>query len=241
MTTTAVAFSDVNDLVDALAWPLVVLILVLVFRRPLSDLLSRDHVEATLPGGLSFVARDPQAATDALVGASAGKGMDVDEASAQREIEAATTDLVSFRRRPRLLWVDERPSDNRCEVQAFEALGFSVELATSTAEGVAKVALHGPFDAIISDMGRPADARGGYTLLDSLRQAGDATPYVIYSGSDRPEHYDEAVRHGAVGSTNNPAELIRLVRRAIRSTATSPPAPRSRNESASRHPDHRGP
>jgi CheY-like chemotaxis protein len=216
MAPTALKLSDVSDLLGALAWPLVALLTVLIFRRPLNDLLGRPEVEVKGPAGLSLWARQPAAAADALVQASAGKDGELSPAVAQQEVDAATEDLIGLRRNPRALWVDDRPSNNRHEVAALEALGFTVELSVSTAEALAKLTTKGPFDVIISDMGRPPDPRAGYTLLDALRQAGDTTPYVIYATSRDPEHFDEAVRHGAVGCTNQPSELIRLVRRALR-------------------------
>lgn len=231
MTATAASLGEVSDLIGALAWPLVVLTLALIFRRPLVGLLNRDRVKATLPGGASFVASDPDSATDQVVNASASKNLAVDEAAAQREIAAVTGDLARLRRSPRLLWVDDRPSDDQHEVLALEALGLTVELATSTADALAKAARRGPFDGIVSDMGRPSDPRAGYTLLNALRQAGDDTPFVIYADPDQPEDIDEAVHHGAVGSTNDPTELMRLVRRALRSSSAREAAAEDRPSS----------
>ena len=54
-------------------------------------------------------------------------------------------------------------------------------------------------------------ARAGYTLLDELRRAGVDTPFIIYVGSNAQKHKDEAKRHGALGSANNPQELFQLV------------------------------
>jgi len=64
-------------------------------------------------------------------------------------------------------------------------------------------------------MGRPPDARAGYTRLDELRKTGDKTPYVIYAGSRAPEHVQEARQHGAIGSTNSPQELVVIVTKAL--------------------------
>jgi CheY-like chemotaxis protein len=64
------------------------------------------------------------------------------------------------------------------------------------------------FDLVISDMGRPPDDRAGYTLLQKLRQQGLKTPFLIYSGSKRPEHVKEAFDRGAQGATNDPEELL---------------------------------
>jgi DNA-binding NtrC family response regulator len=87
-------------------------------------------------------------------------------------------------------------------------------LSTSTDDALAKTQ-NRTFDAIISDMGRPPDPRAGYTLLDALRNRGDQTPFVIYAGSRAPEHVAESQRHGAVGCTNLPQELIELVLSAL--------------------------
>lgn len=71
------------------------------------------------------------------------------------------------------------------------------------------------YDLIISDMGRPPDARAGYTLLDRLRKAGDRTPFIIYTSSRAPEDVRESREHGALGYTNRPQELIEMVTDAL--------------------------
>lgn len=99
----------------------------------------------------------------------------------------------------------------------LHALGMFVDLSTSTEDALAKVAARGGYDVIISDMGRPPDARAGYTLLAELRRMGVTTPFVIYACSRQREHFDESVRRGAVGCTNMPSELVELVTNAFRS------------------------
>jgi CheY-like chemotaxis protein len=64
------------------------------------------------------------------------------------------------------------------------------------------------FDLVISDMGRPPDDRAGFTLLKQLRERGLRTPFLIYSGSKRPEQVKEAHAQGAQGATNDPVELL---------------------------------
>jgi CheY-like chemotaxis protein len=110
--------------------------------------------------------------------------------------------------------VDDRPSNNRFERQALEAIGVQIDLSTSTEEALEKIQRQS-YDLIISDMGRPPDARAGYTLLDKLRSAGNKTPFVIYANSRAPEHVREALRHGAIGCTNVPQELMEIVTKAL--------------------------
>lgn len=113
-----------------------------------------------------------------------------------------------------MLWVDDRPNNNIYERQSLSALGVSFVLASSTEEALDLLAKH-RFDVVISDMGRPPDARAGYTLLDQLRASGNKTPFVIYAGSNASEHKAEARAHGAIGSTNRAAELFEYVLAAI--------------------------
>jgi uncharacterized protein YegL len=109
-----------------------------------------------------------------------------------------------------ILWVDDRPDNNRFERQALEELGIRIDISTSTEDALPRLKWRS-YDMIISDMGRPPDTRAGYTLLDQLRKQGDQTPYLIYAGSRAPEHIAEARRHGAIGCTNLWDELVRLV------------------------------
>jgi len=118
----------------------------------------------------------------------------------------------------KILWVDDRPDNNIYERRAFEAMGLKFTLALSTNEALEKLS-NQRFAAIISDMGRREGPREGYMLLDALRQQGDETPFLIYAGSNAPEHKREATEHGGQGSTNNPHELFQMVTRSVISRA----------------------
>lgn len=116
------------------------------------------------------------------------------------------------------LWVDDNPRNNTFVVDALRELGVAVTLVLSTRQANDLLELNA-FDVIISDMGRQeADGyhdRAGYELLSVLRSLGDMTPFFIYAGSNLREHREEALRKGAQGSTNRPAELIGLVTSAL--------------------------
>jgi len=116
--------------------------------------------------------------------------------------------------RNHVLWVDDRPNNNIYERRAFEAVGLRFTLALSTNEALDFLKRH-KYAAIISDMGRREGAREGYVLLDAIRRQGDQTPFLIYAGSNLPEHKREAAEHGGQGSTNNPQELFQMVMNAI--------------------------
>lgn len=130
-------------------------------------------------------------------------------ATADRAVEIAAT-----RGAPRILWVDDRPENNTRERNAMTTLGMDVTTCLSTDEALARLD-RSNFDVVISDMGRPPDSQAGYTLLEQMRARGDTTPFIIYAGSNLPEHQERAKELGALGSTNRPQELLDLVLQAV--------------------------
>ena len=122
--------------------------------------------------------------------------------------------ISSLKWKNRILWVDDRPDNNVYERQAFEEQGLHFKLALSTDEAM-KILEREKFAAIISDMGRVEGPKEGYVLLDKLRKSGNNTPFVIYAGSNLPEHKQMARERGALGSTNRAQELFQLVMGAV--------------------------
>jgi pentatricopeptide repeat protein len=211
-------------LLGVLAWPVVVVVALVLFRHAIRDLLSRDDVSFSGPAGIAVSARR---ATGALVTAQEIKAGTVTSGGATRptswaDVDEQVREVAEFvrrsRRSPRILWVDDTPSQNRFERTALENMGMVVDLCTSTAPALEQLRNRGPYDVVISNMAREGDVRAGYTLLEQMRHRGDRTPFVVYSESDLPEHFDEAVRRGAVGSTPHPQELVDMVLHALRDT-----------------------
>ena len=114
----------------------------------------------------------------------------------------------------KILWVDDRPTNNVYERKAMESMGLEFTLALSTDEAL-RVLSTERFAAIISDMGRKEGPREGYTLLEAVRAKDKSTPFFIYAGSNAPQHRREAALRGAQGSTNIAEDLVEMVTRAL--------------------------
>jgi CheY-like chemotaxis protein len=216
-------FDSATKLVGALAWPLVVGAVVLRFSPALKQFFENLGEFSLKGAGFEASAKRRQAEAAAALAAATAARPEPDVTASNRPAREAVdivTEMVTptlLRRagRATILWVDDRPENNVYERQSLEALGVSFVLARSTEEALGKVkAQH--FDVIISDMGRPPDPRAGYTLLDSLRKSGDGTPFIIYAGSNAPEHKREAREHGALTSTNRAADLFENVMLSLR-------------------------
>jgi DNA-binding NtrC family response regulator len=93
-------------------------------------------------------------------------------------------------------------------------LNIEITFSTSTEDALKKIRSY-EYSVIISDMGRPPDSRAGYTLLEEIQKMKINKPFIIYAGSNLPEHKAEALRRGAYGSTNNPQELFDLVKSSL--------------------------
>lgn len=114
-----------------------------------------------------------------------------------------------------ILWVDDRPENNEYERGLLEEDGAHVTRCRSTGEALEAVA-SARFDVIISDMGRPPDARAGYTLLAALQERGVTTPFIIYTvSSGLEEHREEGRARGMFGVTHRFDELHQLVAAAV--------------------------
>ena len=111
-----------------------------------------------------------------------------------------------------VLWVDDRPENNVYERKRLEKYGMTFSLALSTQQALNELQ-HKKYDMIISDMGRKEGPYEGYVLLKELRKNDSVTPFIIYaSGGNMKKHVKQALESGAQGSTNNPDELILLVK-----------------------------
>jgi CheY-like chemotaxis protein len=212
----------VTRLLGVLAWPALLAFVLVKYAPALKDFFASLGEFTFKGGGFEATAKRKQEATAALVAAAVGRPDSEGNArSAAVEAREAATAVDQVDRRTLrkasaawALWVDDRPDNNIYERQSLEALGIRFVLAKSTEEALDKVATQ-RFDVVISDMGRPPDPQAGYTLLDRLRASGNRTPFVIYAGSDAAEHKAEAMRHGAIGSTNRASELFRYVLTAL--------------------------
>ena len=214
----------VTKLLGVLLWPAIALFVLIRFGAALRDFIASMGEFSLKGGGFEATAKRKAEAAAALAAAAAsqaapGSAPDVTarevRAAAHVVSEVVTPRVIRQAGRSTVLWVDDRPDNNTHERRALEAVGVSIVLAKSTSEALEKLD-RGSFDVIISDMGRPPDARAGYTLLDALRARGDHTPFVIYAAGGRiAENRAEALRHGAAGSTSSANDLFEIVLKAL--------------------------
>jgi len=212
----------ITRLLAVVAWPLLVLFVVLRFRSAIKDFFESLSEFSLKGAGVEASAKRSQ--IEAAASLAAAAATDPREKTTAGEAARNAADVVSdvltnkaVRRakKSRILWVDDNPSNNAAERESLEALGISIAIATTTEQAL-EVLRQKRFDLVISDMGRPPDDRAGYTLLSEMREQKIRVPFLIYAaGGNLPAHKMEALSRGAIGSTNRATELFHMALKSL--------------------------
>lgn len=222
---TSALIDAIAHLVSAIAWPALLLFVVVSFRQPLHEFLANLGELSVKAPGVEATARRAASAAAYLTAAEAARATgtsDLPPSDPQDIADSLVTAIPNARtqariEKARVLWVDDHPDNNRYERQALAALGITIETSTSTEEALTTFR-RSPYDLVISDMNRPPDSQAGYTLLERLRDTGSDTPVVFYTGAAPRSRVQEARRRGAFGFTASPPELVTLVSKALART-----------------------
>lgn len=204
-------------------WFVLVVVLLIVYRRQVRELLQRVRGVKALGVELAFAAASMDKA--AVEGArsmdakaleqgakTSGERVDVPEKDRKRALDRAreNLDLLAGRR---ILWVDDVPANNRNERRMFRGLGVTSEAVVSTEHAIARLELdESQFDVVLSDMLRDGDPEAGLQLIDRYDTMASGTanrlPVILYIWDYNPKLGTPA---GAFGITNRPDTLVHLV------------------------------
>jgi CheY-like chemotaxis protein len=216
-------------LIEALAWPAVVLFVAWRFHDAVAALVKpADAGQTTVkvgPTGVEITRIASSAAAAAIAASAQRAGEPAADGAAQEQIVrniagAAAAGLVASgtgTKALRLLWVDDNPANNRLLVTAFRELGIEVTERTSTEAGL-EAMREARFDLVITDMARPPDEEAGLTLLRAIRAEHPALPVVIHAARWAMAHRGEERALGADLITSNVDEVYAFVLKAARRT-----------------------
>lgn len=216
--------------VASLLWPLLFLVVLLLFRKPIAILLesARSRRFTLKIGGQELTMDEASEQQRTLIA-----DLQMQVAEIMKRLEGAS-DLVdrdsageAIFQPTSILWVDDEPKNNSFFLDQLEQLGIRVDLALSTADGLSMFDQR-RYSAVISDMSRREDgrteARAGLKLLTAVRERDPVVRFIIFCGARSARiNQEEALRIGADGITSSAAELYSLLNldRVTRETVSS--------------------
>ena len=204
--------------IAGLLWALLAAYAVWLLRQPLTTAVGRlGGVEAF---GVKFAISGGAALNAAVELAQKNPEWPVDVPAADREAALnranAHRDLFEG---AEILWVDDRPSNNRNEARMLRSFGALITFAATTDEALRALGTaaeqHQPFHLILSDISRDLptpDPTAGLTMLPRLREATYQQPVIYYIGRPNPA---AGVPPDTFGLTNRPDQLLQLTTDAL--------------------------
>ncbi len=95
--------------------------------------------------------------------------------------------IAGVHRLSRVLWVDDHPQNNAFEMAALARQRVRVVTAMSTAEGLRLADSDGPWDVVVTDVGREENGRfqpdAGLQLIERLHERHPGLPVVVYTSA----------------------------------------------------------
>jgi CheY-like chemotaxis protein len=197
--------TELVRLIPSILWFILVVILVLLFYRPIRENLL-PNLTSLKAGGveLSFV-KDSIDAALKLAEKSPQWKVAVSSKDKEQALKRARKHLHVFRD-AQFLWVDDHPENNVNEQVMFRQLKVKMQIAEST-EKTLEILKNHHFDLVISDMARGDETTAGLKFLEQFRKEDKTTPVIFYVGMFDPE---KGIPVQAFGITNRPDELLHL-------------------------------
>ena len=205
--------------VASVAWAGLAIYLIWLLRNSLVQAL--DRVSGVVAWGVKFaLTGGREAMSDAIAMAEKNKRWPVEGTDQERQ---RALDRADRRRRvyegAEILWVDDRPSNNRNESRMLRSFGALITFACTTDEALGAITDANtesrPFDIALSDISRGIPApneRAGIDMLATFRSEGIVLPVILYVGNPKP---GAGVPAGAFGITNRPDVLLTMVGEAL--------------------------
>jgi CheY-like chemotaxis protein len=220
--------------IAALMWPALLLIALLMFRRPLRRVIqSAEQRKWTLKvGGQELGMEELSNQQNAMIADLQKQVGALNRVLGELSLNAQVVKQGESRHRlptelnfpPRatmieqpasahaVLWVDDHPENNALLIEQLQQNAVRVDLAKSTTEALAYLDQR-RYGAILSDMGRTEDGKkvpdAGMRMLRAVRDSGRDIPVLFYTSSFAARAYaQDALAGGATVITSSPTILF---------------------------------
>jgi CheY-like chemotaxis protein len=213
-------FAKILEGISALLWPCIVLLLVFLFKPAVAALIesAKSRKFSLKIGGQELTMEEVNAQQRTLIADLQARVLEIQKKIGgidQPKAMQAPTKTPDKGQRTLILWVDDQPKNNSYFVQQLSDMGFSIDLALSTSEGLRRFDRE-KYSIIISDMGRTEEgsykATAGLELLKNIRVQSLDIPFIIFCSLRKSrEHSSEARTLGVTSITSSPTELMGII------------------------------
>jgi CheY-like chemotaxis protein len=208
------------------AWPVILLIILLIFRHEFRQFLpelARRLKKADIAGSsFEFTEVAVKALQDSIEAGFEELKDNPDELASfvRKQVEKLSEANASAKSLPRtlplsgysILWVDDNPLNIAYEANVFKELGATIKQVTSSNQALPYLTLN-IYDLIISDIHREengySNPTAGYDLLEKIRQQKIRVPFVFYTSNTARVPTEKSKL--ADGVADDPSELQDLV------------------------------
>jgi CheY-like chemotaxis protein len=216
--------SAIIQSIASLAWPLIVIILLIGFRSNIEGLIDTaksrkftikvagneltmdeaNEQQRSLIADLQKQLGTLQTQVDTLA-----KGRSI--STLQETTKPAESQAESVRL---ILWADDNPKNNSFLIQNLQDQGIQVVTVLSTKEALEKMRSV-KFDRVITDMGRFEDGRfnpiAGLELSKLIRETNVTIPIYMYTSSRATQEQRTVIEAGVTGITSSPNNLLNML------------------------------
>jgi CheY-like chemotaxis protein len=224
-------FAKILEGISALLWPCILILLVFLFKPAVAALIesAKSRKFSLKIGGQELTMEEANAQQRTLIADLQTQVLEIQKKIGGIDQPKATPLTVKTRdkgQRTLILWVDDQPKNNSYFVQQLSDMGFSIDLALSTSEGLRRFDRE-KYSIIISDMGRIEEglykATAGLELLKDIRVQSLDIPFIIFCSSRKTrEHSSEAKALGVTSITSSPTELMGIIQNEFVKIAAQP-------------------
>ncbi len=220
---------ELIKLIPSLLWILLVVVILILFYRPIRDVLfprlsgfkamgiEFSFLKDSMDAALAKAREHDDTMEKQLVEPKKRGKLELAEKSPQWKVVVPSEDKQLVINRAlqhkeilsgiEILWVDDHPENNLNERRMFKQLNVDIDTAKSTDEALAMLKF-AKYDLILSDMYRDDNPADGLDFLKKFRKTNETTPVIFYIGVFDP---GKGVPPKSFGITNRPDELLHLV------------------------------
>lgn len=216
---------EIFESAAALLWPLIVVFVILLFRPAVAAIVesARSRRFTLKIGGQELTMEEVNEQQRSIISDLQSEVSALRE-SIKMQLPAAPAPEPEIIRpngekERAVLWVDDNPKNNSFIAQQLLDSGVSVDLALSTADGVARLSRR-RYAVVISDMGRTESGaynpQAGLDFLRTTRAKDSDIPFLIFCSRKKAMEFGEKARElGATLVTSSPTQLTGIIQKSI--------------------------